>query len=246
MADPIPADGPDPAGTFDTGGDDRRGDDRGGGPPPAPMADRLRSAALATVRELGIAGVSARTVATRAGANQASIYYHFGSLTGLLAEASLAATEARVATYRPRFAAVTTVGELVDLARELHATERELGNVAVLAQMLAGAQNEPELAAPVTEAVHLWVTEVEATLERLLAGSAVAELVDTRVLARAVSASFVGTELLDGVDGEGTALPTLDALEQLGGLVQVVLDLGPVASGALRRWLERRTGSRRD
>ena len=207
----------------------------------APMADRLRDAALQTVREVGIAGVSARTVAARAGVNQASIYYHFGSLHGLLTTASLAATEARVAVHRPRFAAVTTVSELVDLARAIHAEERALGNVTVLAQMLAGAQTDEQLAAPTAQAVQLWVVEVEATLDRLLAGTAVAELVDTRVLARGVSAAFVGTELLDGVDGDGVALPTLDALEQLGGVVQVVLDLGPVASTALRRWLERRT-----
>lgn len=206
-----------------------------------PTALRLRTAALEVVRDRGIAGVSARTVAAAAGVNQASIYYHFGSLHDLLTTASLAATDERVAVYRPRFAQVGTVGELVDLARTIHADERERGNVTVLAQMLAGAQTDPDLAAPTAAAVHLWVVEVEATLDRLLDGSAVAELVDTAVLARAVSAAFVGTELLDGIDDDGVALPTLDALEQLGGLVQVVLDLGPLASGALRRWLERRT-----
>lgn len=210
---------------------------------PAATGRRLKSAALQVVRERGIAGVSARTVATAAEVNQASIYYHFGSLHHLLTTASLEATEERVATYRPRFAAVTTVGELVDLARDIHAQERDRGNVTVLAQMLAGAQTDADLAGPTTDAVQLWVVEVEATLDRLLAGSAVAELVDTTVLARATSAAFVGTELLDGLDGQGVALPTLDALEQLAGIVQVVLDLGPVASGALRRWLERRTGS---
>lgn len=209
---------------------------------PAATGRRLKTAALQVVRERGIAGVSARTVASAADVNQASIYYHFGSLHGLLTTASLEATEERVASYRPRFAAVTTVGELVDLARDIHAQERDRGNVTVLAQMLAGAQTDAELAPPTTAAVQLWVVEVEATLDRLLAGSAVAELVDTAVLARATSAAFVGTELLDGLDGQGVALPTLDALEQLAGIVQVVLDLGPVASGALRRWLERRTG----
>lgn len=212
------------------------------GRPANPTAARLRASALDVIRERGIAGVSARTVAADAGVNQASIYYHFGSLHDLLTTASLEATEARVALYRPRFAAVTTVSELVDLARTIHTDERELGNVTVLAQMLAGAQTDADLAAPTAAAMHLWVVEVEATLDRLLAGSAVAELVDTAVLARAVSAAFVGTELLDGIDdAAGVALPTLDALEQLGGLVQVVLDLGPLASGALRRWLERRT-----
>lgn len=206
-----------------------------------PTRRRLRDAALATVRERGIAGVSARTVAARAEVNQASIYYHFGSLHGLLADASLRATEARVAAYRPEFAATTSVAELVDLARSIHAQEQQRGNVAVLAQMLAGARAEPRLQEATAAAVHLWVVEVEGTLDRLLAGTAVHGLLDTETLARALSAAFVGTELLDGVSDDASALPTLDALEQLAGLVEVVLELGPVASGVLRRWLERRT-----
>jgi AcrR family transcriptional regulator len=201
---------------------------------------RLRVAALETVRELGIAGVSARTVASRAGCNQAAIYYHFGSLHGLLTDASLRATEERVATYRDRLAQVTSILELVDVAAELHAEEHRLGNVTVLAQMLAGAQADPELRGPVAAALRRWMVEVETTLRRLLAGSVLEDVVDVPALARAISAAFVGIELVDGVEGDD-AIPTLDGVAQLAGLVQVVLDLGPVASAALRRRVARVT-----
>ena len=77
---------------------------------------RLRAAAISTIRELGIAGVSARTVASRADCNQAAIYYHFGSLHDLLADACVAATQARVAAHRDRLASVTTVPELIEVA----------------------------------------------------------------------------------------------------------------------------------
>jgi AcrR family transcriptional regulator len=200
--------------------------------------ERLREAAIATVRERGIAGVSARTVAANAGTNQASIYYHFGSLDELLSDAARAATAGRVAAHRDRLASVSSVAELVEVARALHAEERELGNVTVLAQMLAGAQHDRALAEGTTAALQLWIVEVEATLRRLLAGSLLEELVDVPALARGVSAAFVGVELLDGAS-EDTELPTLDALAQLAGLVQVVLDLGPLASAALRRRLQR-------
>jgi AcrR family transcriptional regulator len=204
--------------------------------------DRLRDAALATVLELGIAGVSARTVASRAGCNQASIYYHFGSLHGLLTDASLRATEQRVATYRDRLAEVTSVTELVDVARELHAEEHRLGNVTVLAQMLAGARTDPELRGPTAAALRRWIVEVEATLRRLLDGSVLAEVVDVPSLARAISAAFVGIELVDGVEGDDDAIPTLDGIAQLAAVVQVVLDLGPVASASLRRRVARANG----
>lgn len=205
---------------------------------PGGTKQRLRDAAIATVRERGIAGVSARTVAAEAGVNQAVIYYHFGSLHALLNDASTHATEARVARYRERLADVRTVDELVDVARTLHAEERELGNVQVLAQMLAGAQTDVDLAPATAAALQLWIDEVETTLHRLLDDTVLAPLVDVPSLARAVSAAFVGVELMDGIAGQED-LPTLDALEQLAGLVQVVLDLGPVASAALRRRVQR-------
>lgn len=210
---------------------------------PGGTKQKLRDAAIATVRERGIAGVSARTVAAEAGVNQAVIYYHFGSLHALLSDASTHTTAARVARYRERFAEVRTVDELVDVARALHAEERELGNVQVLAQMLAGAQTDDDLAPGTAAALQLWIDEVETTLHRLLDDTVLAPLVDVPSLARAVSATFVGVELIDGVAApEG--LPTLDALEQLAGLVQVVLDLGPVASAALRRRVQRGARSR--
>jgi hypothetical protein len=57
-------------------------------------------------------------------------------------------------------------------------------------------------------------------------------------LARAISAAFVGLELYEGVDadGAGSALATL---EQLGVLVEVLDDLGPVARRAVRARLRR-------
>lgn len=210
---------------------------------PGGTKQRLRDAAIATVRERGIAGVSARTVAAEAGVNQAVIYYHFGSLHELLSDATTHATAARIAGYRERFAAITSVDELVDVARALHAEERELGNVQVLAQMLAGAQTDPHLAPATSAALQLWIDEVEATLRRLLDDTVLGPLVDVPALARAVSAAFIGVELLDGTAGDD-ALPTLDALDQLAGLVQVVLDLGPVASAALRRRVHRSTRGR--
>lgn len=207
---------------------------------------RLEVAALATIREEGIARVSARSVAGRAGCNQASIYYHFGSLHGLLTAASLRSTEARVATYRQRLATVGSLRELVALARELHAEERELGNVTVLAQMLAGGQADEDLREPTAAALQLWVDEVESTLRRLLASTALEGLIDVRGFARTVSASFIGIELMDGISGPDEPSP-LDTLDQLVELLETLLELGGVGGAALRWQMGRvrRSGGRR-
>jgi len=194
---------------------------------------RLIDGALEAIRAHGIAGVSARTVAAAAGLNQALVFYHFGTVDELLAAACRSATEKRVAAYRDRLGAVTSLRGLLDLGRELHEEERRLGNVAVLAQLLAGAQTDERLAGPVAAALRLWTDEIEATLRRILAGSVLRDLADPAGLAAAVSAAFIGLELYEGVDAAG-ACAALVALDRLAVLADVVEDLGPVGRRALR------------
>lgn len=200
---------------------------------------RLIDAAIATIRDHGIAGASARTIAATAGVNQALVFYHFGSVNDLITTACQVATEARVAVFRERLDEVTTLRELLTLGRELHAEERSLGNVTVLAQMLAAAQRDPQLAGATSSALNLWIGPIETSLHRLLAKSPVVDLIDVPGLARAVTAGFIGLELFDGVDPAGAA-DALTALERLTTLIDVVDDLGPVVRRALRAKLRRK------
>jgi AcrR family transcriptional regulator len=199
---------------------------------------KLIDAALDTIRTLGIAGVSARTVATAAGVNQALVFYHFGTVDDLLAEACLTASRARVESYRTTFAQVSSLRELLDVGRKLHEEERALGNVTVLAQMLAGAQSDARIAEPTARALGLWVAELETVLARLLAATPIAELADPPGLARAVAAAFIGLELFEGVDPAGAAA-ALDSLDKLATLIEVMDDLGPVAQRAVRAKIRR-------
>jgi AcrR family transcriptional regulator len=206
----------------------------------ADTKQRLIAGAIETIRTQGIAGTSARTIAATAGVNQALVFYHFGSVDDLLRTACLAATEARVTPFAERLEHVTDLRELLALGRGLHTGEHVHGNVAVLAQMLAAAQTDPAHAEVTATALGLWIAPIERALHRLLAGSPVADVIDTAGLARAVSAGFIGLELYDGVDPAGAAA-ALDALDQLAVLVELVDDLGPVARRALRGKLRRST-----
>lgn len=203
---------------------------------------RLIDGALETIRTSGITAVSARTVAAAAGTNQALIFYHFGSVEELIAQACVTATESRVAHFRARFAEVTTLGELLDLGRIIHAEERAEGNMTVLAQALAGAQGGGRLAEATRQALDKWVREVQGALDRVLAGSPVLELAETEGLAHAVSAGFLGLTLFESVDPDG-AEQALSALGQLAVLVDVLEGLGPVATRAVRAKL-RKTAKR--
>jgi AcrR family transcriptional regulator len=199
---------------------------------------KLIVATVATLRDRGIAGISARTIAAEAGVNQALVFYHFDSVDNLIDAACREATDEVVATYREQFAAAGSLRELLSLGRTLHEQERTAGNVAVLAQVLAGAQQDGRLAAAAEHALGLWTAEVQVVISRVLQGSPISTVTDPAGLAHAVAAAFIGIELYDGVHPKGAA-SAFEALEQLAVLTDVLDDLGPVARRALRTRVRR-------
>ncbi|MFE2061907.1 TetR/AcrR family transcriptional regulator [Streptomyces sp. NPDC059467] len=200
--------------------------------------NKLLEGALRTLTEQGIAKTSARTVAAAAGVNQALVFYHFGSMDELLATACRYGAEQAVARFRPRLAAVGSLSELLTVGRQVHQEARAGGHVALLGQLLAGAQTHEVLRPATAAGLDLWIAEVETVLVRVLAATPFGEFTDPAGLARAVAASFVGIELYEGVDASG-AQAALDALEQLGALVAALDELGPVAQRAVRHHLRR-------
>ena len=203
---------------------------------------RLLAAAADTLRLDGIAGLSARTIAGRAGVNQALVFYHFGTVAGLVDAAVRDSVDRSVEYYRAQFAEATSLVSLLRIGRQLHERERASGNVAMMAQLMAGAQQDPSLAEAAAYAMRAWNAEIESVVQRLLAGSPLAEIAEPRGLARAISAGFLGLELYEGVDPAGSAA-ALDALERLGVLIEVVDELGPVARRAMKSKVRRRRSS---
>jgi len=205
---------------------------------------RLMEATLQVIRSQGLAGASARSIGAAAGVNQALIFYHFGTVAELIEAASDEAVTRAVAAYTERFAEVESLPQLIEVARLVHEQERESGNVAVMAQLLAGAQHDPVLARASRHAIGAWTEQVRVVLDRVLAATPAAALLDATDLAPAVSAAFIGIELFHGVDPEAgeRAFATLARLDAL---ITAVNDLGPVATSALRvagRSLAKRTG----
>ncbi|MEU6280378.1 TetR/AcrR family transcriptional regulator [Streptomyces sp. NPDC047028] len=199
---------------------------------------KLLEGALRVLTEQGIAKTSGRTVAAAAGVNQALVFYHFGSVDELLAAACRYGAEQAVSRYRDRLATVASLTELLAVGREIHEQERAGGHVALLGQLLAGAQTHAALGPAAAAGLDLWITEIEDVLRRVLTTTPLDGFADPAGLARAVAASFVGIELYEGVDEPG-AHAALDALEQLGALVAALDELGPVATRAVRLHLRR-------
>ncbi|MBW3557274.1 MAG: TetR/AcrR family transcriptional regulator [Actinobacteria bacterium] len=165
--------------------------------------DRIVQAALATLREEGIGGASARAIGRRGGFNQALIFYHFGSVNDLLLAAVDELSSCRAERYREHLEGVTSLSELVGLAAELHREDSESGHIAILSQVLAGATTAPELKAPLRERFRPWTELVEGAIERVVAGTPYAAVVPVADLAFVVTALFMGIELTMNLEEDG-------------------------------------------
>lgn len=186
---------------------------------------KLRRAARQVVCDEGLSGASARKIAACAGVNQALVFYHFSSVSELLEAASGEAIEASVEYYRSAFDDVTSINDLVRVARHLHEREHALGNVTFMAQMLSGAHHDPVVARATRFAMDAWSAEVRVALDRVLGDGPLAGLVDTAGLADLVCAGFIGIELFGSADPKG-AERAIGVLEQIGGLIDLLGNLG--------------------
>lgn len=190
----------------------------------AETRDRLQAAARACLRQDGIAGVSARAIARHGDLNQALVFYHFGSVDGLLQAVARTDAERRALLYAERLAGVKTLKDLVSVGHQIHQVEFAEGNTAVLAQLVAGAASSPELGAAVQDGMQAWTTLVEDSLARVLADTPLGAVVPLADIAYAIASLFLGLELMGGVDGDDTRLESLfTSLDAVSGLVDLLL-----------------------
>jgi AcrR family transcriptional regulator len=206
-------------------------------PAPRSHADETRArildAALQALRSDGIAGVSARAIARHGGFNQALIFYHFGSVEGLLVAVARRESERRSALYAPALRQATSLPELVRVARHLHEEEFASGSVAALTQMLAGAARSEDLARGTWDAMEPWTTLVGETIERLIANTPYQDLLPVADLTSAVTAMFLGIELYSGLDPDGRDGTLFTTIESVAALVDGMLrGAQPTGAGA--------------
>src|ERR671919_781582 len=138
---------------------------------------RIVTAALQALRADGIAGISARAIARHGGFNQALIFYHFGSLEGLLV-----------------------------------------------------AVGSDELARGVWAALEPWTTLVQGTVERLLADTPYRDALPLDDLTFAITALFLGVELLTGLDPNGRQTTLFATMESAAALVDGLVRGSPAAT----------------
>jgi AcrR family transcriptional regulator len=180
--------------------------------------EALVAGAIATLREVGFAGASARQIARRAGCNQALIFYHFGSVPELLVAALEEISSRRMAAYRTLLDRTGTVAELVDAARAIFVEDLDAGHVTVLVEMISGAQSVPGLGERIKACLEPWREFAETAVRGVLASAPVP--VPAGQVAHALVAGILGLELLAHLDGDRSgALALFDQARTIGDLL---------------------------
>jgi AcrR family transcriptional regulator len=161
---------------------------------------QILSAALETLKEEGFAAATSRAIARRGGFNQALLFYHFGSLEGLLLAALDETSEERLERYREAVDNAESVDQLLAALARLYAEDRERGHMTVVAQMVAGSAARPELKAALVERMEPWLTLCEQAIEKGFRWLGLPELVPRRELAYAFVTFYLGVNLMTHLD----------------------------------------------
>ncbi len=190
--------------------------------------DRIIDAVLRTVRDEGLVGTSVRQIARTGGFNQALIFYHFGSVDEALLAALERANERRITCFRERLEAVGSLSDLARVAIDLHTpAAADECNHSALSAIVAGWSTNNELGPRVLEILRPWDELVAGALRRSLQGTPFAQLATCEHLAHAVSALFLGIELLSRLEGDGgrSAAGLLASLEDAADAVNPLLQV---------------------
>jgi AcrR family transcriptional regulator len=167
-------------------------------------AQTIVKAAVDTIREEGYAGATSRAIARSGGFNQALIFYHHGSLENLLDAALRQTSEERLARYREVVQPIETLDRLLPAMADLWQEDKAAGHVRVVAQLIAGSANRPELSATVVELMEPWVELARETFDRVLPPG-----LPTADIAYGTVVWYLGVNLITHLDPEGSRTDAL-------------------------------------
>ncbi|MFT7599756.1 MAG: AcrR family transcriptional regulator [Acidimicrobiales bacterium] len=200
----------------------RRGNQSRGNQSGEQTKERIIDAALATVSQEGLIGTSARAIARTGDFNQALVFYHFGSVDELLLASLERANERRMGRFRERLEEVDDLPGLVRIATDLHGT-RDDPDVPALSAIVAGWSASSGLGPQVIATLQPWNDLVAGALKRAFGDSPFAAFLPTDQLAHALSAMFLGIEMLARLDPDDSSTQTMFA--SLGALANLA---GPI------------------
>lgn len=197
---------------------------RGRGADPAETRAGLVAAAFESLWHDGFSATTARSIAGRAGCNQAAIYYHFGGIEPLLIEALRQSSARRLERYQAEIGDVGDLVALVATVERLYAEDRASGHLAVLTELVGGLTASPALRDGITEVTEPWIDFVRARIAEAAQSVPLAAALPADDVADLLFSLVIGLELRNGIDGR---VERSDRVFQLAGLAaQMVQAVG--------------------
>jgi len=162
----------------------------------------LIEAAITVLARDGFARTSARAVAAEAGGTNGLIFYHFGSMDGLLAATAAELSTRRMARVKEALGGDDAATQWPQrLAATISAEGRNPEGIAVV-ELLVGARTSPTLAEPVGAAIDESIQFAARELETIFGDSPWTQLVPVDLVAELATAAFFGLELFTQADRE--------------------------------------------
>lgn len=166
--------------------------------------ERLLTAAGEVLREEGYAGASARAIATRAEANSALVFYHFGGVDQLLLAALDRSSAERMTMYREEASRARTLEELVEVATRIYRTDLERGYITEFSELVAAAVTKPELREEIRRRSEPWIDFIADEWERVVGGSPLGGLLPAREVAYGALTFYLGVNLFSVLDEDAS------------------------------------------
>jgi AcrR family transcriptional regulator len=172
---------------------------------------RIIDAALETLRGEGFAGTTARAIARRGGFNAALIFYHFGGVNELLLAALDHSSAQRMARYREALDGIDTVTELLAVMRKLYDEDARTPHITAVRELVASGTFSQELGPELIARMQPWVDFAHEVIDRILGASALRRSIDTRDVAFAMIALYLGSEQVSRLQGDTSRIDSLFA-----------------------------------
>ncbi|MFC5750564.1 TetR family transcriptional regulator [Actinomadura rugatobispora] len=172
--------------------------------------ERLLQAAVRTLATEGYGGTTARSIARTGGFAPGVIYYHFEDLEDLLLAALRHTGRKRMETYQEALGSCDSAVELLDRLRGLYAEDMaEEGHIAAVQELFTAAATSPRLREELLAHVGPWSEFAAAAVRRLVAGTALEDVVPSRELGSIAIAAFLGVQTLTHLDGDRSRVEEL-------------------------------------
>jgi AcrR family transcriptional regulator len=174
------------------------------------VRERLVDATIRVLARDGLAQASARAIAAEAGSANGLIFYHFGSMDGLLAATARTLGDRGIERIRVGLGGDQAHAEWSDRLAGVIRREAEGDDGRAVMELMVGSRTSPLLADEMRATIGRALDFATDELRRLVAGTPLEQILPVDLFAELAGATFLGLEVMT-LNGREIDLDTLAA-----------------------------------